>query len=163
VKLSLDFVRARATLTWAEIEFGIRNGWLDTDAAVELAMDQVARESSPSRDVLELASILQHERGRIPELIERLARSGEPLSKEKWLYLLMAWVYCNRSSFVDPFQTVEEIYQSFDYPEEITSFVRYMPAKDPKEGGEDSMLRAWRSYLDEKQEIFGEGQPTAEC
>jgi len=162
MQVPLEFVQSRTALTWPEVEFGVRNGWLDPEDAVKIAMAEVDREPSPSADVLELASVLPRERGRVPELIERLGRSGGLVSRDKWLYLLLDWVYCNRSALTDAFQVVEEIYATFDYPDEISSFVRYMPAKDPAHAGEKPMLNAWRQYLDRQRSIFGHSSGAAD-
>lgn len=79
------------------------------------------------------------------------------------LYVLPAWLYCNRTQFTDPFQIVEEIYAEFDYPEEIVTFVRYMPAEDPRRAGEQSMLDAWRNYLDRQEAIHARPSERDRC
>lgn len=163
MKLPLDFVRERVSLSWREVEFGLQNGWLDGDDAVGLAMDEVAKDANPSSDVLELASVLPHERGMVPRLVEQLARTSQSFSNEKWLYLLLAWLYCNRTTVPDAFRVVEEIYATFDYPDEIAPFVRYMPAPDPTRAGETYMLEAWRNYLDRKHALFGQSASRVQC
>ena len=50
--------------------------------------------------------------------------------QESWLYAILTWVYEHRDKLPDPLGIVEELYADFDYPPEISSFVRYMPPSD---------------------------------
>lgn len=54
-------------------------------------------------------------------------QDGEEI-KEKWLYLILKWLYKNRSKYKDPLAIVEELYEEFEYPEDMKTFVRYMPS-----------------------------------
>lgn len=47
----------RVHLSWRELEYGIVQGWLDSQAETERAIDQVASERSPEDGVLELAGL----------------------------------------------------------------------------------------------------------
>jgi hypothetical protein len=147
LQIPVDFVRSRSPLTWREVEFGLQHGWLAAQAAIDLAIDQVMG-GNESSDVAELASVLPHEEHNVPELVHRLAERDPECSKDKWLFLLLSWLYENRTAFEEPLELVEELYADFDYPEEIASFVRYMPPRDPSRVGESYLLEAWRSYLD---------------
>ena len=54
----------------------------------------------------------------------------ERIAKDKWLYLSLASLFENKEYMDDPLSVVEDIYADFEYPPEIQSFVRYMPATD---------------------------------
>ena len=49
--------------------------------------------------------------------------------REKWLYILLSWLWINRESFEDTLDEVESIYTDFDYPAEIESFIKYIPLR----------------------------------
>jgi hypothetical protein len=147
LKIPWAFIRSRAHLTWREVEFGLQNGWLTDEAAIDIAISHVTA-SDDSPDVVELASVLPHERCKVPEIVRRLTKRGPECSKDKWLFLLLAWLYEHRDDIEEPLGGVEELYADFDYPEEMASFVRYMPPQDPSRVGESYLFDAWRRYLD---------------
>jgi hypothetical protein len=154
-KVPLTFIRSRAHLTWREVEFGLQNGWLTDEAAIELAIDRVmAGDDSPG--VLELASVLPGEKYKVTEIIRGLAERDRECSNGKWLFLLLAWLYENRDAVHDALGVVEEFYADFDYPEEIASFVKYMPPEDPLRVGESYLMDAWRQYLETAGQKYGE-------
>ncbi len=62
--------------------------------------------------------------------LEKLASNMEDYYPEKWLYIILNDVFHRKHEFEDPLGEVEKIYADFDYPEEIESFVRYMPPTD---------------------------------
>ena len=74
--------------------------------------------------------------------------------QEKWLFLLLKWAYENRSSIPYPLGVVDDLYAEFDYPENIESFVAFLPPKDgwdptkhtPTEN-ENRLLKNWAMYL----------------
>lgn len=147
IKIPSTFIRPRAHLTWREVEFGLQNGWLTDEAAIDLSIDRVtAGDDSP--EVVELASVLLHEKYQVPQIVRRLAERDPECSKDKWLFLLLAWLYEHRDTVEEPLSVVEELYADFDYPEEMASFVRYMPPQDPSRVGESYLLDAWRRYLE---------------
>lgn len=145
-KLPSTYIRPRAHLTWREVEFGVQNGWLTDEEAIELAIDRVtAGDDSP--DAVELASVLPHEKYKVPEIVRRLAEREPECSKDKWLFLLLAWLYEHRDAVEDPLGVVEELYADFGYPEKIAGLVRYMPPQDPSRVGESHLMDAWERYL----------------
>ncbi|HJQ35809.1 MAG TPA: DUF2247 family protein [Thermoanaerobaculia bacterium] len=146
-KIPSTFIRRRCHLTWHEVEFGLQNGWLTDDAAIDLAIDRVTA-GDESADVVALASVLPHEKDKAPQIIRRLAERDPECSNEKWLFLLLAWLYEHRDSIDEPLAVVEQLYADFDYPEAMAGFVRYMPPQDPARVGEPYLLDAWRRFLD---------------
>lgn len=149
------FVRDRTRLSWRGVCFGLQNELLDPEAPRDMAVDQIAEFEEPSSTLLELASVKKGER--TMELVEQLAVAETPSPEEKirerWLYLVLAWIYEHRNECSDPLQRVEEVYADFDYPERIASFVRYMPMNGPdlgnREANERRLFERWAQYLDE--------------
>lgn len=111
---------------------------------------------------MKLASLSQDES--VANLVASLANAESPPSradvKAKWLYLVLAWVFECRDTLVDALGTVESIYSDFDYPEEVTRFVRYMPADEPALGNleqnEARLLDRLKEYLDVEGKRFAQ-------
>lgn len=157
IKLSIPaaFIGKRARLTWREILYGLDNELLAPGAAADFASDQIAPQDDLSSTLLELACVGKGEPTRA--LVEQLAQI-EPVQdsdeiRDKWLYLVLAWIFEHSASYSDPLQTVEEVYADFGYPPRIAGLVRYMPADGPDLGSLELNNRRlhenWKRYLDE--------------
>lgn len=80
---------------------------------------------------------------------------------QKWLYVILSWLWINRENFEDPLDEVESIYTDFDYPAEMDSFIKYMP---PTDGYDPSLysyaeninrlMKNWESYLHKSAEKY---------
>lgn len=157
IKLSIPagFISSKTRLTWREVFFGIENELLASGAAVDFAAEELARQNSASATLVELASLAAGESTR--ELVQQLAGAepeDEPNEvREKWLYLVLAWLFDHRDAYADPLQTVEEVYADFEYPPAIAGFVRYMPMDEPDRGSralnEARLYNKWKQYLEE--------------
>ena len=155
LRIPYRFICGRMLLSWVDIYFGLVNELLDPQAPVAFAVDQIGKfEESPAA-LLDLARLGEGEPNMA--LVERLAKS-EPRRPEdeirrKWLYLVLAWIYEHRHEYSDPLQRVEEVYADFGYPEQIASFVRYMPMVGPdlcnQEANERRLFERWKQYIDE--------------
>ncbi|HCU41239.1 MAG TPA: DUF2247 domain-containing protein [Acinetobacter nosocomialis] len=97
-----------------------------------------------------------------PFLNELCSETNEDsMIREKWLYILLSWLWINRESFEDPLDEVESIYTDFDYPAEIESFIKYIP---PTDGYDPSLysyaeninrlMKNWEIYLQKGADIF---------
>jgi hypothetical protein len=159
VKMPSDFLRQRASLSWREIKFGLDHQLIAPQVAIDKATDRLCEPGDALPDEVELASRSGDDP--ILELVGRLAESEAGTSdddKAKWLYLVLAWLFENRTAVNDPLGIVEEVYSDFGYPREIASFVRYMPMVGPdlgsREQNEARLYDYWKSYLDEAAERF---------
>ncbi|ANM28471.1 hypothetical protein ABI59_00760 [Acidobacteria bacterium Mor1] len=153
VRLIHPFIRERIKLTWREIKFGLDHDIMDSDAAIEFAVEQVACEAKPSADLLEVAEA--HPGSSISRAVDRLAqaeaRGSEEQTRQKWMFLVLAWIYAHRDEFDDPLERVADAYADFGYPEEIASIVYYMPNEGDqgnREGSVERMIERWKQYLE---------------
>ena len=132
--IPFNFVQDRLALTWADIVWGFKNGWLDAASVVEYAVAQLASDDDAAAPVVELAGLTRSEFAEVPFLLEKVVGAAEPESntdsERKWLYLVLAWVYDRRAELSDPLGVVEQLYADFGYPAELRGFVRYMPPED---------------------------------
>jgi len=160
LEIPLDFITTLVHLTWRELLFGVENELISPSTAVDFAIEALDRVGESPR-LAELAtqtsteSIVWH----VKELAKSEPEQQLDAIKEKWLYVVLAWVYERRAEFSDAFQLVEQIYADFDYPREIISFVRYMPMEGPDLGSisnnEDRLRQNWKRYLHEQAEKHG--------
>lgn len=158
------FIRERVRLSWAEAAFGYHNQWLSWRGAVELALDCL-REGEVDILIVRLAGCSKSEAHCVGDLLDKIAlqseRADASLSKDKWLYLNLAWLFENREAFDDALDRVEAMYADFDYPEEVAAFVHYMPADgdtnvDPGSYEENisRLVEKWENYIFCKAELY---------
>ncbi|EGO64878.1 DUF2247 family protein [Acetonema longum] len=161
-ELKYDFVSKRVQLTWKDILYAINRKLLPSDSAIEHATVKVSQGEEYNQTLLDLASLYKGES--VQPYLDELARldSGQDdtILNEKWLYLVLDWVFENKDNYADPLGIVEQIYADFDYPEVIASFVRYMPSDEPPLGtlelNEARLYEKWKDYLDIQRKRFSD-------
>lgn len=158
-RIPVEFVLRHFKPTWCDVDMGLRNAWLDSAAALEIAVQRIAaNENAPHAEVM-LAATEPTQTAEIAEQVQVLAKTESEddaqRSKRRWLYLVLAWLYENRATVPDPLAEVEEIYSDFGYPEEVARFVRYMPPKEhehwpqlaTQEEATERLIRVWGDYV----------------
>lgn len=160
--ITYEFVRDRVRWTWRDVYFGVANEILDLEAHVAFARERMGESEQASVLADIVTGNLQEP---IMDVLARLAdsepwRSGQE-TREKWLYLVLAWVYTRRSEYSDPLREVEIIYAAFDYPAQVVSFVRYMPMVGPDLGSrmrnEARLFERWKQYVDAAGAAYRDG------
>lgn len=157
VKLHIPyrFVRARMSVNWSDVHFGLANELLDPQAPLELAAQQIAElPPSPPSALKELLrdGASDVNLGLVQQLADA-APSDEAETRQRWLYIVLAWFYDHRDTDPDPLQRVEEVYGDFGYPNQIAGFVRFMPMQGSDLGNSEANVRRlfdrWRMYLEQ--------------
>lgn len=143
-------------LSWSELLYGLQKGYIDDQGASSFACNTLTT-SSPKK-AYELSSLDSQELCLAQDLIKSLA-SNEPTTKEDtiskpWAYLLLSHLFENKDSFLDPLEKIEELYADLDYPEEISSIVRYMPLPEGEAGSEERLYANWKSVISAYEELF---------
>ena len=162
--IPLSFIRDRARLTWGEAAWGYHQKHLSWRDAIELACDCVI-DGNIDSCVLELAGTSKSEAHQVGELLDKLAANSgvldEACAKAKWLYLILAWLFENRTTDIDALEAVEMIYADFDYPEEVAPFIRYMPVSDgydpnvhTSNENQSRLMGKWANYLAVSAKVF---------
>lgn len=158
-----EYIISKVKLNWEDIEYGIENEYISSDIAIDHAMHELAECEDYSQDLLDLASLSKGEI--VYPYLRELSKGSKKLNdniviKEKWMYLILDWVYNNRNKYSDSLGIVEEIYSDFDYPELISNFVRYMPSNEADLGSvelnEGRLIEIWHEYLDEQYKRFSD-------
>lgn len=144
-----EFVATQALPTPSELAAGFRDGWIDEEGVVGVALAEMVA-GMPLDEVMErLAVLLSDERDLVPDLVSELPSGGEsPADRRFWLFEALAWVFEHRADFNDPVGVVEMLYADFDYPAEIEGLVRYMPAPTGEPAGVEAIERRWADFLD---------------
>ena len=156
---------------WGDIEWAFKNNILSSNSIIEYADHLLAHKSktiddreielltemavlnSPYSEVIEENRKVELSRI-ISELCQgRVADKGR--SKDKWLYLILYWLFSRRQKYPNAIELVDRLWADFDYPDEIAKFVSYMPADngyDPSaHSREDNLKRLyskWQEYIE---------------
>jgi hypothetical protein len=163
--LSYAFIKGRVRLSWRDALWGYERQLIGWRGIVDLALDRAAHGANEA-SVIQLAGAGKEQAHQVGELLRSLAApesvGGDSDSRDKWVYLVLAWLFENRAEFEDPLEEVERIYADFDYPPDVERFVAYMPpvedydpAQHSAEENEKRLIEAWRTYLGECERKFG--------
>jgi hypothetical protein len=97
LKIPATFASGKAVLSWRDLRFGIVCELLDPQAAIEFAIEQLGSEDEPAPALLELASAGRGEP--VMPWVDQLAAAEAPcdevLIRDKWLHIVLAWLYEN--------------------------------------------------------------------
>lgn len=154
IHLPYEFLKNKIHISWCDILFGINNNYLNEESAIDYAIDLLSDENNSEYDkVMEIAILDRNESTilYVEKIVGDSCIEKEQETKEKFLYSVLSFVYENKEKYDDAFEVVEVIYADFGFPKEISSFVRYMPIKEPplttKELNEKRMYKYWADYL----------------
>lgn len=153
ISLPYDYVVSHVSLTWSDLLFALEHDLMAKNAAVKYAYDVIEKEEKPTQTVLALAWVNNEEEMDfyLNELTNQIVEQEENTSQEKFLYLLLNWIFEHKEQCSDPLQMVETIYADFDYPEKISNFVRYMPSSESRlnsvEASIERLFNNWAIYL----------------
>jgi hypothetical protein len=150
-QLPASFVLSRAVPTLSELLYGVEHGWLAAADCLAIARNRVELLGEAASLEVDLASIGKAEEDEVWPIVERLRRAGVPESLHDarfWMFLILAWTYENRDQVDDPFRIIEMLYADFGYPDEIESFVPYMPARPGEDASVGGLESRWKAFLE---------------
>lgn len=156
-----NFIAKRVKLTWQDLKFAFNRKIISNEVIIEHSMNILSSADGFPQPLLELASKGKNEYIE-PYLLDNLIKleptQSVEIIKDKWLYLLLCYIYINRNDYTNPLEIVELIYADFGYPETISSFVRYMPMNKPahrcNEKNEDKLYNNWENYIKKEEKRF---------
>jgi hypothetical protein len=162
-QIPIKFCLDKSRLDWCDVQWGYINHLISWRDVVWLAVQKLT-ESPFDEDVKKLSCVGKDTVWLVSEQLEKIVRSiacHEDVVKGKWLYLVLSWLYDTRVEYPDPLGKVEQIYADFDYPDQITSFVRYMPPVDGRDTlsfnlqeNIEAMMNYWRNYLKDAEKVY---------
>jgi len=165
ISFPYSFVKDSVNLNWYDIMFAIDNGFLPHSVAIEHALSQIEYDETYSQDVLDLACILPSEavyphsiHPYINKLANTVSKQEIEITEQKLLYLVLKWVFEHQANYTEALKIVEIVYADFNYPKEISNFVRYMPMSQPDLGtielNEERLYANWKIFLENQQRFF---------
>ena len=117
--------------TWIELQSGVEMSIISYDDIIFYARKVLNEETEQFDLVLNLAIAEVDE---IEELLNMLARSEEKKNtmsiNSKWIFSIIndAYLY----SYEILHEVIEDVYVKFDYPNEISNLISYMPSENGK-------------------------------
>jgi hypothetical protein len=142
-KLTAAFVAGRLRPGWKDLLWVARHHWLDVAAISEFA-DSLAGEDVRA-DVGVAA--MDGDEDALLKLLEREAAQDDTsndLVCDRWLRVLLAWLYEHRGLYADPWAILEEVWEAFGHAELLSGLIRWMPTPPGGAPGEAGMLERWR-------------------
>jgi hypothetical protein len=112
-KIPYGFAAERTALSWGDVRYAFEHQLVAPETAIQRATDSLS-DSAASPDELALASRTAADP--VLDIVRRLTEKEgcRPQdSEEKWLYILLAWLYENRDALEDSLGLVDEVYADF--------------------------------------------------
>lgn len=156
--IPLDFIEARAgRLTWRELAYGLDAGLLDPRAAREVVATRSGGGRGATGRVVDLHAFArgrsaEHARAKLERLARREPEQLHELIRDKWLFLVLAWLFEHRGARPDALGEVEQVYAAFDFPECMEGFVPYLPSPD---GARKDVIGNWGEFVRARQAEYG--------
>lgn len=159
-----SFIVKEIDVSWIDVVYGISKKYANFTLAIAYA-NKVVSLGNYSDLEFRVSCVDVNDSDEVDQLINEICGfeflSDEVAQKEKWLFIVLYWLWINRFSFDKPLDVVEFIYSDFDYPEEIESFVSYMPPKDDYdpsiysyEENLNHMMNKWKGYIDRGLNLY---------
>lgn len=159
ILISYEYVSSLVLLNWYDILFAVEEGFLLPEAAIKHAILELENNENPKESVINLAYLENGES--IYPYIYELGASSEQYKKEseeKFLYVVLNWIYEHKEIYYDQLEAVEIVYADFNYPEIISNFVRYMPCDYPilgtLEACNEQIFENWKNFLEHQKSKY---------
>lgn len=153
ILLSYEYATSLVQIDWCDIVFAIEERFLLPQEAIKHAVSELKNNENPKQFVINLACLKNGE-SIFPYIYELriLFEKNKKQSQEKFLYILLNWIYEHKEMYCDQLEAVEIIYADFNYPEIISNLVRYMPCNHTlfatSELNVEQIYINWRIFLD---------------
>lgn len=160
IPVPLQFFRTHFEPTWADVAFGLSLGLIAPDEVVDFAALRI--DATSGRELVELAGLGRDEINQTTNLVRKLAACEEPreaeAAKQRWLYVVLDFLHKHRRADSDLPAQVEDIYVEFDYPDELSRFIPYMPRhENPFKGTSDPIFSDPKKYAKAVEDFAVDG------
>lgn len=163
--IPLSYAVKLIDLNWNDIYFAFINGYINNSEVVNFAVmslnsDDLQKDDEFLNLVCSSSNGVDSE-GIIIYLNNKIDKSTTDNSKEKFLYVVLSFLYDKRDYFEDVFRAIEVIYADFEYPKIMIPFVRYM-SNNEKEFfdfpvDESKLLYLnWQKYIEEQKIYYNQ-------
>ncbi|ATA25830.1 hypothetical protein BIY26_05125 [Brenneria goodwinii] len=162
--IPFDFIDKKTHLSWHEVKWGYENNLITSEVPIKKA-EGIVLTGNYTDTELELSFIIPGQTDHIAPFLKatcsEVEQEDDSIIKQKWLFIVLSWLWCNRNNFDDPLGEIENIYADFDYPSEIEGFVKYMPPSDGYDPSAHTrveninrLMNNWEEYLEKVSIIF---------
>ena len=162
--IPFDFIDENFQLSWCDVKWGYENNFITSEVPIKKAEKNVLTGSYTNSE-LELSFVIPGESNYVAPFLKELCtefdQENNSTTKQKWLLIILTWLWNNRNNFEDPLSEVEIIYADFDYPSEIEGFIKYMPPSDGYDPSTQSemeninhLMGKWKNYLEKGSIVF---------
>lgn len=162
--ISHEFICNHIRLSWFDIKWAYENKLIGWHSIVKHA-EYIVSLGEASQLELELSFKSKEDTHGIKLILDDLSvccmDTDESVTQKKWLFIILLWLFTNRHDYPESLKMVETIYEDFDYPEAIESFVAYMPVSDGYDPSIHShrenterLFSNWQNYLDQESIKF---------
>ncbi|MFF2797081.1 DUF2247 family protein [Lysinibacillus xylanilyticus] len=172
-----EFIINITDLSWSELYFGVKCGFIIPDAAIDKAVKLIEQEKEISTTLFDLGSLYKHESSLVEKYLVELVEL-EPLQditaiREKWLYLILSWLFNHQEQYnilyaEVPYE-IEGVYEKvsviWDDFERTSILENLFVNKDTINDTSDFILnndksdltdfyQEWENYLNKQEERF---------
>lgn len=137
--------RLREPIDWIDLRYAYAHQLVDGQTVIDHACRVLSEVECDNDKIFAIASAKRTDQ--LKSLIDLVSGPVEPppeLSR-RWALILVAFI--SESDFPDKLGAIEEVYSSFDYPEELSGMVRYMPMQGPDLGSIEANERRMLNSL----------------
>ena len=132
---------------WEELKYGPNKHYMDECGVSQYASETLTLDSCDKQ--VELSSLDTEELFSAHELLHSLAQNNSTIKDPSkiWIYILLSWLFENKHNHIDPFEIIDEICADFEYPEELSTLIKYMPTTESSATSEDQLVHNWEDFL----------------
>ncbi len=147
-------------MSWADIKYGLDHLLTPPETAIRHAISSLEQSTAPQSEEVQLAGLSNADSviDFVSALSAREVSKDESIMRDRWLFLVLAWLFENKEGLPDPLAVVEAVYSDFNYPHSMSSFVGYMPMQGSDLGSPEKnkarLLKYWEDYLGASTERF---------
>ena len=117
------------TWKWCELSFALKKTIISDSDVISYASFILSEGMEQFDKVIELSIAEESEVEEIlHELIEKEEKSETDSVESKWIFAIIYDAYINFQDNV--YSVIDDVYSEFDYPEEISNLIAYMPNND---------------------------------
>ena len=152
LQIPYDFVRSRVQIDWNLVLFGLEQELLDPRAASQFAKEVF---DSSNRVIVSLTN-LNPDADPTPDvrLLTQQSSKNDPSGiEQKWLFIVLDWIFENKSDYTNPLEAVAEVYADFNYPEQMVGFIYYMPSDESLPKNRElciqRLIQKWETFVNE--------------
>lgn len=133
---------------WCELSFALNKTIISSRDVISYASFILSEDLEQFNKVIELSIAEDSEVEEILyELIENEEKSEIDSIESKWIFAIIYDAYIN---FVDNvYGVIDDVYSEFEYPEEISNLIAYMPSNDGR-----TIEEKLSEYIDNEKKIW---------